>query len=661
MTDNLPPDEIPEEELVAPDDAIIGRAFRISMLVFVLIAVSIGLMIWQLKQPERLSPPTETVVAPPAEIKRDASASPVKFTDITQSAGIAFVHENGADGDKLLPETMGGGCAFFDFDGDGDPDILFVNSCRWPWDEAEEGQRPEAHASTIALYLNDGGGRFEDVTAGSGLDVGLYGMGCAVGDFDNVGDADVFLTAVGKNRLFRNDGPDARPRFVDVTAAAGVAGEADAWSTGAGFFDYDNDGDLDLFVCNYVRWSREIDFAVDYRLVGVGRAYGPPTNFEGAHCRLYRNEVDTSGGARFTDVSKAAGIEVANPATGAPMGKALAIAPADIDGDGFLDVLVANDTVQNFLFHNRGDGTFAEIGAASGVGFDRMGNATGAMGSDAADYRNERALGFAIGNFANEMTSLYLCSDHSANAVSPSLTRRGSDSSARTGSPQFNDVAIVEGIGAPTRLSLTFGLFFFDYDLDGRVDLLHCNGHLEEEINTVQPSQHYRQPVQLFWNAGPAARACFVEASRESVGDLATPIVGRGAAYADIDADGDLDVLLTQTGGRPLLLRNDQGLGNHWLRVKLVGGAESPSADAGRRWNRDAIGAWAELTAGGVTQRRQVMPTRSYLSQVELPVTFGLGENETIDELRVRWSDGTEQSEAIREIDRSIVIVQDGG
>ncbi len=671
MSDPLSPEEFPEDELAAPDDAIIGRAFRWSMLVFVLIGGAIGLMAWRLKQPAAVAPPRENVVAPPAEVRRDVNAPPMRFKDVTQAAGIEFIHENGAYGDKLLPETLGGGCTFFDYDGDGDQDILFVNSCRWPWDEGEgvaaqrleagatangraehplsagaTGGREGAHrllagathgAGTMALYRNDGSGRFEDVTAGSGLDVSFYGMGCAVGDYDNDGDADVFITAVGKDRLFRNDGPDAGPRFADVTKSAGVAGDADAWSTGAGFLDYDNDADLDLFVCNYVKWSRETDFAVDYRLVGVGRAYGPPTNFEGAHCRLYRNDGGPGGAARFIDVSEAAGIRVNNPATGAPMGKALAIAPVDVDGDGFIDVLVANDTVQNFLFHNRGDGTFAEIGAASGVGFDRMGNATGAMGSDSADYRNDKTLGFAIGNFANEMTSLYL---------------------AGVERLQFNDVAIVEGIGAPSRLSLKFGLFFFDCDLDGRLDLLQCNGHLEEEINTVQPSQHYRQPAQLFWNAGPQARASFVEALRESLGDLATPIVGRGAAYADIDADGDLDVLLTQIGGRPLLLRNDQALGNHWLRVKLVGGA---GLHAGRGCNRDAIGAWIELTAGGVTQRRQVMPTKSYLSQVELPVTFGLGASGAIDELRIYWPDGSVQPATVPEIDREIVIMHGGG
>ena len=299
-----------------------------------------------------------------------------------------------------------------------------------------------------------------------------------------------------------------------------------------------------------------------------------------------------------------------NPATGLPVGKALAVVPVDFDRDGWMDLLVANDTVQNFLFHNQGDGIFEESGAQLGVAFDRNGKATGAMGVDVAHFRNDLELGFAIGNFANEMTSLYV---------------------TQGAAPPLTDEAIVEGIGPASRRALTFGLFFFDYDLDGRLDFLQANGHLEGDINKVQSSQHYRQAPQLFWNCGAECRGSFL--LQAGNGDLGTPLVGRGASYADIDGDGDLDAVITQNGGAPLLLRNDQALGHHWLRVQLVGSSI----------NRDALGSWVELRAGGSLQRRSVMPTRSYLSQVEPVLTFGLGENDTVDSLEVIWADGSRQ------------------
>jgi hypothetical protein len=411
--------------------------------------------------------------------------------------------------------------------------------------------------------------------------------------------------------------------FREVTAEAGVAGSDTDWSTGSTFFDYDNDGDLDLFVVNYVRWSKAIDFEIGFQLTGIGRAYGPPTTFEGSFPYLYRN----NGDGTFTDVSQASGIQVKNPATGGPMAKALAVAPVDFDGDNWLDLFVANDTVQNFLFHNRGDGSFEEVGMDVGVAFDRNGNATGAMGVDAAYYRNDGALGVAVGNFANEMTSLYV-------------------SQGDTG--QFADEAIVDGLGAATRRALTFGLFFFDYDLDGWLDLFHANGHLEEDIHLVQTSQHYAQPPQLFWNCGQRCATGFVEVERSTHTGLDQRLVARGASFGDIDSDGDLDIVITQAGRRPVLLRNDQQLGHHWVRIKLTG----------HRVNRDAIGSWVEVDSGGHTQRRQVMRTRSYLSQVELPLTFGLGNRTQIDGLHVRWPDGSIQHLNNVPVDSLVVIEQ---
>ncbi len=607
----------PSEELAHADDSVIGKAMRWSLAAFALIAVLAG-MVYVAFKPK--PPPTMEKVTkldiPVAPQKPVADVPVVTFLDITKQAGIHFTHNNGAQGEKLLPESMGGSCAFLDIDNDGDQDILLVNSTWWPG-KLPEGQSP----TTSALYRNDGHGNFTNITKGSGLDVSLYGMGVACGDFDNDGLVDVYITAVGGNRLFRNLGGG---RFEDVTARAGVGGPEEEWSTAAGFLDIDNDGDLDLFVCNYVRWSRDIDFEVGYSLTGIGRAYGPPMNFRGAYPLLFRNE----GGGRFTDISSTSGVQVKNPFTGVPMAKSLGLAPVDLDGDGWIDIIVANDTVQNFVFHNQRNGTFKEIGGMTGIAFDSMGNARGAMGIDVARFRNDSALGIGIANFANEMTALYV-----ASARDPMV---------------FTDEAIAAGIGPDSRLLLKFGLFFFDYDLDGWLDMLSCNGHLEEEIGKVQASQNYRQPAQLFWNAGGRTPGTgFVAAGpSQAGGDLFKPIVGRGSAFADIDGDGDQDVLLTQVGGPPLLLRNDQQLGHHWVRFKLEG----------TRSNRDAIGAWVHVKAGGLTFSRQVMPTRSYMSQSELPVTFGLGTNTAVDEVTVVWPGNVKQRVPSVQIDRTHLI-----
>jgi len=540
-----------------------------------------------------------------------------KFTDITREAGITFSHVNGAYGAKLLPETMGGGVAFLDYDNDGHQDLLFINSTFWPGHVPEGAQPPPA----MALYHNDGHGHFTDVTKGSGLDVIFYGMGVAVGDYDNDGLPDVFVTAVGGNHLFHNDG---NGRFHEVTQEAGVGGLINGWSTSAAWIDYDNDGKLDLFVCNYVNWSPEIDRAKNYELPNIGRAYGPPRNFPGTFPCLYHND----GNGHFTDVSARTGIQIRDPATGLPQAKSLAVAPVDADNDGWIDLVVANDTVPNFLFRNRHDGTFKEIGARSGVAFDAYGLVRGAMGIDSARFRNDDKLGIAIGNFANEMNALYV---------------------AQRDSLVFADEATREGVGPASQKLLKFGLFFFDYDLDGRLDVLTANGHLEPEINRVQSDQQYRQPAQLFWNRGGAKGMGFAPVPAEKCGgDLLKPIVGRGSAFADIDGDGDLDVVLTQIGGPPLLLRNDQNLHHHWVRLKL----------AGTKSNRDAIGAWIKARVNGQTLWRQVMPTRSYLSQSELPVTIGLGQSDKVDSVEIVWPGGASQKIPPPPIDRVTVVTE---
>jgi hypothetical protein len=540
----------------------------------------------------------------------------VKFTDITTQAGITFSHVNGVYGDKLLPETMGGGVAFFDYDNDGQQDLLFINSTYWP------GRVPPGKPlPTMVLYHNDGHGRFSDVTAGSGLDVSFYGMGVAVGDYDNDGLPDVFITAVGGNHLFHNEG---HGKFRDVTSEAGVGGQPNGWSTGGAFIDYDNDGKLDLFVCNYIQWSLAIDREKSYRLPKIGRAYGPPRNFTGTFPSLFHND----GHGHFTDVSAKAGIQIKDPATGLPMAKSLAVAPVDVDNDGWIDLVVANDTVPNFLFHNEHNGTFKEIGAQSGVAYDAYGLIRGAMGIDSARFRNDDTLGIAIGNYANEMNALYV---------------------AQRDSLLFADEATKAGVGPASQKLLKFGLFFFDYDLDGRLDVLTANGHLEPEINRVQADQQYRQPAQLFWNRGEGKNKGFVAVGADKAGpELFKPIVGRGSAFADIDGDGDLDVVLTQVGGPPLLLRNDQHLGHHWIRLKLVG----------TKSNRDAIGAWIKVRVGARTISRQVMPTRSYLSQSELPVTIGLGDATKVDALEIDWPGGARQKIDSLPIDRLSTITE---
>jgi hypothetical protein len=598
-------------------DAAIGTAFRRSLAVMaILVAAVLIIVLARLA----LTPPEPEVVEADVDLSGLLETGPAPlapaalFRDITRTAGIGFTHDNGARGDRMLPETMGGGVAWLDFDNDGDQDLLFVNSDSWPFSREPGEPRPRA----LYLYRNDGAGHFTDATAEAGLDgYAFYGQGVAVGDFDGDGWDDLFVTAVGSNRLYHNLGG----RFADVTASAGVAGSSESWSTSAGFFDYDGDGWLDLFVVNYVQWSREIDMEVDYRLAGVGRAYGPPTNFRGTQSYLYRNNGDGS----FRETGAAAGIHVSHPATGQPVGKGLALVFVDIDGDGHLDVVVANDTVRNFVFRNLGDGTFAEIGVEAGAGFDRNGMATGAMGIDAAYFRNDDMLAIAIGNFANEMSSFFVAADASA---------------------QFSDEAIISGIGPASRAALTFGVLFFDYDLDGRLDFLQANGHVENEINRVQASQQYRQPAQLFWNCGVDCRQPYVQVTETL--DLAQPIVGRGAAYADLDADGRLDLVLTQAGGPPLLLRNETPVTQHWIRLELVGRAP----------NTRAIGAEVRLEGAQGVQRRTVMPTRSYLSQVELPLTFGLGDSTTVPRLTVRWPDGQEQVLTDLGVDRLHVIRQ---
>ncbi len=565
-------------------------------------------------------PPPPAVIATPSAPVRpktfDRSKLPdVRFVEVTREAGLRFRHINAARGEKLLPETMGSGAAFLDYDDDGDPDLFLVNSTHWP------GFDPAVNP-THALYRNDGKGHFEDVTGEARLDKTAFGMGVAVGDYDNDGDPDLYVTGLGGNALYRNDG---RGHFDDVTAEAGARG-GDGWFTSAAFFDLENDGDLDLFACCYVAWSPQADASISNQLLGTGkgRAYDAPAAYRGGHCLLLRND-----GGKFVDVSEAAGVRVSSPDKKAPLAKSLGVAPLDVDGDGLVDLAVANDTVVNFFFHNLGGGKFDEIGLTTGIAFDQAGATRAAMGIDWADFKNDGSLGLAIGNFANEMMALYVTEDPR--------------------SLQFSDLANIYGLGAPTQPPLKFGLFFFDYDLDGRLDLLSANGHLESDIALTQSSETYPQAAQLFWNTGKAGRELFVQVDAAKAGpDLFRPIVGRGSAYADLDGDGDLDVLITENGGPAHLFRNDGGSRNRWLRLDLRGTAS----------NRDALGARVTVEAGGVVARRQSFPTKGYLSSSERILTFGLGRSERADKVTITWPSGRKVERGGLEAGRTHRVVE---
>lgn len=609
-----------EEELVPQDDAAIGRALKFSVVIILFaVAIACGVTFWMLRPP----PEKGAVVTPMKDLNIRNTAQvelpKVKFTDITSAAGIKFKHVTGGYGEKLLPETMGSGAAFFDYDNDGDQDLLLVNSSYWAWKRPDGSEKD---TPTSALYQNDGKGKFTDVTTAAGLDLTCYGMGVAIGDYNSDGWLDVFITSVGQNHLLKND----HGKFTDVSAAAGVAGMPEQWSTSCGFVDYDNDGLLDLFVCNYIKWSRKIDQSLGSTLDGENRAFAPPVPFEGAHCYLYHNEGDE----KFKDVSAEMGIQVRNSATQVPVGKSLGVSFADLDRDGYTDIIVANDTVQNFLFHNLKGKKFEEVGQKSGIAYGPEGQARGAMGCDVAAFRPNGTYGILIGNFANEPTSLFATQD----VRNPM---------------QFTDEALSSGIGPQSRLELKFGVFFFDYDLDGRLDILTANGHLEEDIAKVQTSQRYKQPPQLFWNAGEGDSE-FVRIPGDSLStDFTATMVGRGSAFADIDGDGDLDFVFTGSGSNPRLMRNDQELKHHWLRLQLKGKGKNPFA----------FGARVEVVIDGTVQERLVSPTRGYLSQSELPVTFGLGNHEKVEKITIYWHDGTKQDIVDLKVDKIHVIDQE--
>jgi hypothetical protein len=547
-----------------------------------LLAAAVGVLAACRKQEPAAAaaPPTPAPTPPPA----------IAFAEKAKEVGVDFTHVTGAAGKKWMPETMGGGVAVLDYDGDGRPDLLFVSGAYWPGDPRAASQK-----SSLALYRNEGTGpdglpRFRNVTREAGLEKVFYGMGASVADYDNDGKDDVYVTALGGNHLFHNRGG----RFEDVAKAAGVADSG--WGTSSAWLDYDGDGRLDLYVGRYVDWSPGKDLFCT--LDGKTKSYCTPERYPGTSSHLYRN----LGNGRFEDVTQKTGVYNENQ-------KALGVAPWDFDGDGRVDLLVSNDTAPNNLFHNKGDGTFEDVGIPAGIAVDEAGRARGAMGVAWADVKNGKGSAVAIGNFSNELKSLYWTDSGEV----------------------FLDESPKSGVGPTSFLDLTFGVLFLDADLDGRMDLLLANGHVEPTVQEVQKDVSYRQAPVLYVNAGGGR---FVPLGPRS-GDLAQPLVGRGAAYADLDGDGDLDLVIVENGGPARVYLNPTNTPAKSVRVKLVGAGTS---------NRDAVGARVTASFGGRTLTQQVSGGQSYLSASEKTLTFGLGQASKLDTLEIRWPDGATQT-----------------
>jgi hypothetical protein len=509
-----------------------------------------------------------------------AADSGFSLVDVTAAAGLSFQHNSGAFGAKYLPETMGPGCAFLDYDGDGWLDILLLNGMDW----AGHKQR----RSTLHLFRNNRNGTFTDVTRQAGLAIEMYGMGVAVADYNNDRFPDILVTAVGQNRLFQNSG---KGTFTDVTEKSGLGGRS-AFSTSALWFDYDRDGLLDLFVCNYVKWSPEHD--VFCSVDGRGKSYCTPEAYLGSTCWLFHNR----GNGTFEDVTAKSGIFDTTS-------KSLGVALLDYDRDGWPDLLVANDTQPNKLYRNLRNGTFEDVAVRAGVAFSEDGKARAGMGVDVADFENSGASGIAITNFDNEMIALYRAGQGGV----------------------YSDIAVKAGVGQASRSTLGFGCLFLDADLSGSLDLLAVNGHIDETVRNIRGNVGYAQPPHLFLNNG---RGAFRDVASEVGGGFAAPKVARGAAYGDFDRDGDMDLLITTNQGPAFLYRNDLTNGNRSIRLRLIG----------VKSNRDAIGALVRLFTPDGTQSRMVKTGSSYLSQSELALTFGIGKRDKADRVVIEWPSG---------------------
>jgi enediyne biosynthesis protein E4 len=505
-------------------------------------------------------------------------APAIHFTDITKSSGLSYTHYSGAFGKKYLPETLGPGVAFIDYNGDGWQDLFFTNGIDWP------GQH--RRSATLQLFRNNKNGTFTDVSRTAGLAREVYGLGVAVGDIDNDGDDDLFVSALGQSLLFRNDGGV----FTDITKQAGLSGPNE-FSTGAAFFDYDKDGRLDLFVANYVQWTPESD--ISCTLDGVNKSYCTPESYKGASGRLWHNR----GNGVFEDVTARAGLLDGTS-------KGLGVAIMDANQDSWPDIVIANDTQPNRLYINNGNGTFTEKGVLAGIAYSEDGVARAGMGVAAADYDRSGYPSVIITNFTNQMIALY----------------------HNEGKGLFVDEAPRSEVGRGSLLTLGFGCFFFDYDLDGWLDIFVANGHIEKDIERIQSRIKYAQPPHLFRNAQKGA---FQEVTRAAGDDLNRPRVARAAAYGDIDNDGDLDIVMTTNNGPAVLLRNDGG-SNHSVRLRLEG----------TRSNRDGFGAVVRVQSGSDVQTQALNSGSSYLAQSERILTFGIGSRTQADSVEVKWPSG---------------------
>ena len=526
-------------------------------------------------------------------------AAPIRFDDQTAKAGIHFRRVNGAFGKKWMPETFGGGGAFLDYDNDGKPDLLLVNGDWWPG-HFGHGPRP-----TLALYHNQGDGTFADTTQAMGLAVSLQGMGVAVGDYDNDGWEDVYVTGVGGNRLFHNR---FGRRFEDVTTLAGVRDRG--WSTSAAWVDYDCDGRLDLFVCHYVKWSPASDIFCGVRF----KEYCQPQEYTGEPSRLFHND----GNGRFHDVSRSAHVDVG-------LGKALGVCVADVNGDGFPDLIVADDLVPNRLFINNRDGTFTEEASSAGIAVDDAGRAHSGMGVDAAFDGSDAELAVAVGNFNLEGMDLW----------------RG------TGG-LFHSVTRAAGVYAATYPYVTFGVVFADFDNDGFPDLFAANGHILDTVQLSNPGQTYAQPALVFQNLGNGR---YRDVSAGAGPAVSTPMVGRGLAQADLEGDGRIDLIEVANTGAPRLLMNRTTSQNHWLEVRPVG----------RRANRDGYGALVEVRSGGAVHRVFAGRAASYLSCSDRVVHVGLGGAKRVEGVAVVWPGGAREAWGPFPADRRIVLEEGTG